>query len=124
MLAGVFRSVIDGPLRDPFADESDLLFGERRVLFRHLRFALIVGGDLLDEQGVLRIAGDDSAVGFGPCEERLEGGHNVVALGLGGLMTAVALRLEEEEDFLVLGNGAVGSGSGVADLVRPILRMP
>src|SRR5205085_7884879 len=45
-----------------------------------------------------------------PGEEALEFGHDVAALGFGGLMTALAIGLEDGTDFAVITNSGSGFG--------------
>ncbi len=111
-LAGIGRRVVDGAFTDPAADELDIGVGQRGFLGRHLGFAA-VRRDLLDEKRLVRFLGDHSLLlvlgAFLAAREELgEIGHHIAALGLGGLVAALALGLKDRADLLVIADRGVG----------------
>jgi len=72
-----------------------------------------VSGDLVDQERLRRILGHDRLLFvlgafFAPREELGEIGHDIAALGLGRLMAALALRLEDGADLFVVADRSVG----------------
>ncbi len=68
----------------------------------HLIFTFLIRGDFRHEKALIGLARNNGRFAALPSPD--QGGeirHHVIALGLRGLMTAIAIRLKERTDFLV-----------------------
>src|SRR4030095_16398040 len=104
-LTRICRRVVGSAFGDPSADNSDVLFQERRFLWRHLRL-LARGGrrDLLNQQGLVRVLGNDGHLSFlralATVQQLCKIRHHVTPFGLGWLMAPLAMRLKDRPDLL------------------------
>ena len=104
------RLVVGGALGDPSVDQLELRGGERRLVLRHLGLA-VLGRDLVDEEALIGLARDDPRLAaLASLEHLVEGRHDVAAAGLGRLMAALALGLEDRPDLLVEAHLRPGGG--------------
>ena len=102
MLFGVGRSIVVRSLRDPSADQGNFPSLQRRFTFRHAGLTLF-GRDHFQERALVRMRGDDgNPFRFAARKELLENRHLVATLGFGGLMTALAVGLEEWANLAVI----------------------
>ena len=109
---GGLRRVVGCALGDPSADQLDLGGGERRLVLGHLGLA-VLRGDLVDEEALLRLARHDRRhVALAALEHPVEGRHHVAAPGLGRLVAALALGLEDRANLLVVADLRSRGGHG------------
>src|SRR5262249_21147039 len=97
------RTVILGALFDPLLDEIHLVVGQGILAARHGGALAVLGNDLRDKIALVGPAGNDTGtVALSLLEQVGMAGHDVAALGLGGLMAALAVLLEDRADVLVI----------------------
>ena len=100
-LLGARRRVVGRTLSNPTGDHRDLPCVQRIALLRHLRLA-VDRRDERDQLALVRLARHDRLVLALAARKQLgESRHHILALGLGRLMAAVALALENRPDVAV-----------------------
>ena len=100
-LLGTRRRVIGRTLRNPSGDHRDLLGRKWSSFLRHLRLA-VDRRDERDQMTLVRLARHDRLVLAPAARKQLgESRHHILSLGLGRLMAAVALALENRPDVAV-----------------------
>ena len=116
LLARVFRGVVFRALLDPFRHEGNFVGRERLLFGRHFRtFLTLCGDDELEEVALGGFARHDRSAALTPFDEGGDLGHDVIGLGLRGLVAALAFRLEDRADVFVVTH-RIGQGFG---LLRP-----
>src|SRR5262249_52161696 len=103
------RGVVGRPLCDPVGDELHLGGGERVAALGHLGLGVGVALDLVGDEALAGLAGDDAGLGALAHFEQLGVvGHDIRAAGLGGLVAAVAVLGEDRPHVLVVADLAGG----------------
>src|SRR5262249_50835469 len=98
----VLRSVIGGPFRNPALDQLDLNLRGRGLTLGHLGLA-VLWRDLFDQVALVRLLGDDRGFHrFSAGEQPVKDGHDIAASRLRRLMAALAMRLKNRPDLLVI----------------------
>ena len=98
----------EGTVLDPFLEERDFGGGNFCSAERHLHFVVGVF-DGLDEEALVRVAGDDGGAGFAAFEEAVAGGHGEAAERGCGVATEAAVG-EDGADLELEMLGLVGRG--------------
>jgi hypothetical protein len=89
------RCVVERTVGDPLGDQQDFLLRQRISFLRHLRFT-IDGGDLFDQEALLRVPRKDRPfLALAALEQSVEVRHDVTALVLRRLMAAMAFFLKD-----------------------------
>ena len=88
-------------LIDPALDQRDLRRVQRIGLLRHLRLAMRIRFDELQQIRLRRLPRHHGHRLFAALQQRRELRHDVIALLLRRLMAAIALRLEDRADVFV-----------------------
>jgi len=94
--------IVLGPLLDPGTEDRYFIIEERSFAFGHpdlavqrryhLEYGALVGM-LCDHGGTFTVT---------PGEQPFEIGHHIAALGFGGLMASLAIRLEDGADVVII----------------------
>ena len=95
------RGVIVRAFIDPALDQRDLRLMQRIRLLRHLRLALFVRFDQLQQVRLRRLPRHDRMPFLASFEQRHELRHHVIALVLRRLVAAIALRLKNRADVFI-----------------------
>src|SRR5436309_2531596 len=95
LLACIGWRVVRSALSNPALDQCDLMLRQWGFALRHFRLALH-WNDLLDQKALRWFVRNNRRFASFACrQEFLELGHHIAALGLGRLMTPVAVRLKD-----------------------------
>src|SRR5438094_505450 len=101
-VTGGAGGVVPGTLGDPLFEQFHLPVEQGRFALGHGGPLASFGQYLIEQQTLLGMAGHDTGlVVVALLEEVGVGGHDIAALGLGGLVTALAVLLEEGADVMV-----------------------
>ena len=101
LLDRIARRVILRTLADPSANQLDLSRLQWIPLVRHLCLT-IDGSDQFDQQTLIRLMRNDRHFLATTGEKSIELGHHKLALGLGRLVTAMTVGLEDGTNFSVV----------------------
>src|SRR5262249_19167536 len=86
----------------------DVLVRQRVLALGHLGLLAGAGGDLLEQEALVRLTGDDAGqFAVALLQQVGVGGHHVAAEGLGRLVAPLAVLLEERPHLVVVADGAV-----------------
>src|SRR5439155_23412476 len=95
MLYGVCGRIILGPLFDPGANHCHFIVEQRRLAFGHFHLAILRRNHLENRAFLWLMGNNRRALVIATGEQPLEFGHDISAFGFGGLMTALAVGLQE-----------------------------
>src|SRR5215831_2325315 len=102
MLLRIGRRVIDCTLLDPCLNQGHVALLQRRFSFWHPHLP-ILGRDHFEDRALTRLARNNCrAFAVTTSEELVEIGHYIAALGFCGLMTSLAVGLENWADVAVI----------------------